>query len=452
MSKRNWIRAIALILSLVLLGTAGCTGVGEAWQEQFELGMQYLEEEDYEEAIYAFSDAIEIDPENPEAYLWRGKAYLGLGDPDKALKDFKRARRAAKEDDRYEDLVEELDERIDELEEDTDREGSDGDGRDWPIGDDWHPEAGENPRVSVADAYTGYLVDPYGTECCFHIPQIHLDGDKAAAVNETIYRELYRLIEDTQNSLVTYGYLSSGNIRYQWGIRGDILSVVVEVCWANYHWLEYYVYSISLETGEQISGDRVLEAFGMDREAYYAAAELAVAESYSSLYSGDIVDEMNREFYDSLVASSCARENLENSVPFVGEDGALRMVVNWFSPAGAASYWEVLGVNSHERHSWFSCMVDHAAQEVVGQDYSPEEITDLVADWYNANLGGYEEGYLTASDQETYVDGNLCVVVVRLVNTAADYTGEANVLVATVAVDMTSGEMWLSSEYLGDLW
>ena len=36
-----------------------------------------IQEQDFEEAIAAYSDAIEIEPENPEAYLGRADAYFG---------------------------------------------------------------------------------------------------------------------------------------------------------------------------------------------------------------------------------------------------------------------------------------------------------------------------------------------------------------------------------------
>ena len=47
------------------------------WQEQYDLGMQYLEDGDYEQAIVAFTAAIHIDPNRAEAYQNRAYAYMG---------------------------------------------------------------------------------------------------------------------------------------------------------------------------------------------------------------------------------------------------------------------------------------------------------------------------------------------------------------------------------------
>ena len=52
------------------------------WQEQYDLGQQYLLEENYEEAIVAFTAAIEIDPKQADAYLERGDAYILSGETE----------------------------------------------------------------------------------------------------------------------------------------------------------------------------------------------------------------------------------------------------------------------------------------------------------------------------------------------------------------------------------
>lgn len=55
------------------------------WQEQYDLGIRYLSEGYYEEAIIAFTAAIEIDPKRAEAYVGRGNAYIGLGETEDNL-------------------------------------------------------------------------------------------------------------------------------------------------------------------------------------------------------------------------------------------------------------------------------------------------------------------------------------------------------------------------------
>ena len=48
------------------------------WQEKYDLGVRYLNDGNYEEAVIAFTAAIEIDPKRPEGYAARGGAYLSM--------------------------------------------------------------------------------------------------------------------------------------------------------------------------------------------------------------------------------------------------------------------------------------------------------------------------------------------------------------------------------------
>lgn len=76
---------------VLLLGLYACSKAVEepTWQEQFDLGVRYLSEGNYEEAILAFSAAIEIDPKQAEAYEKLADVYLALGDTEAALQALK---------------------------------------------------------------------------------------------------------------------------------------------------------------------------------------------------------------------------------------------------------------------------------------------------------------------------------------------------------------------------
>ena len=79
-------RVVNLLLALVLsLGLYACGQNTPTWQEQYDLGMRYLSEGNYEEAIIAFTAAIEIDPNQADAYVGRGDAYVGSGETEENL-------------------------------------------------------------------------------------------------------------------------------------------------------------------------------------------------------------------------------------------------------------------------------------------------------------------------------------------------------------------------------
>ena len=80
-------RICNLIAALMLvLGLCACGQSAEAkWQEQYDLGVRYLSEGNYEEAIIAFTAAIDIDPKRPAGFVGRGDAYALSGDTEDNL-------------------------------------------------------------------------------------------------------------------------------------------------------------------------------------------------------------------------------------------------------------------------------------------------------------------------------------------------------------------------------
>lgn len=62
-----------------------------AWEEQYDLGIQHLNDQNYEEAIAAFVIAVDIDPTRYEAYVAQGDAYLGLEQYETAQQLYQKA-------------------------------------------------------------------------------------------------------------------------------------------------------------------------------------------------------------------------------------------------------------------------------------------------------------------------------------------------------------------------
>ena len=91
--KRSKKARFSTLLLVVLLILSACSKPAppsatpeiSAWQEQYDLGMRYLSEGKYEEAILAFTAAIEIDPKQVPAYQGAADVYLALGETDKAV-------------------------------------------------------------------------------------------------------------------------------------------------------------------------------------------------------------------------------------------------------------------------------------------------------------------------------------------------------------------------------
>lgn len=82
------IMAIVLLAALLL---AGCAGKETTWQEQYDLGVRYLSEGNYDEAILAFQTAIQIDPKNELAYIALIDVYGALQNQEMARSVLKEA-------------------------------------------------------------------------------------------------------------------------------------------------------------------------------------------------------------------------------------------------------------------------------------------------------------------------------------------------------------------------
>ena len=86
--KRGKLAVLALLWA-ALLELAACAAGGDgadgSWQEQYDLGVRYLSDGNYQEAVIAFTAAIDIDPKRSDAYVGRGDAYALSGDTEDNL-------------------------------------------------------------------------------------------------------------------------------------------------------------------------------------------------------------------------------------------------------------------------------------------------------------------------------------------------------------------------------
>lgn len=75
---------VIFVFIITLSGCSQSTKASLSWQQQYSLGVRYLSEGNYEEAIIAFTAAIEIDPKKPDTYIGLYEAYVAVGDYESA--------------------------------------------------------------------------------------------------------------------------------------------------------------------------------------------------------------------------------------------------------------------------------------------------------------------------------------------------------------------------------
>ncbi len=88
-------RTLLACLALALLLTTGCGGKPEKVARCIERAKEYHLQGEYDRAIEALDEAIELDPECAAAYHRRGSARTFQGEFDKAIADYTKAMRLA---------------------------------------------------------------------------------------------------------------------------------------------------------------------------------------------------------------------------------------------------------------------------------------------------------------------------------------------------------------------
>ena len=81
---------ILIGIAVVIIGTIAIltnsqSGTPVSAQEKIDLGRVYLVELSYDKAVVEFTEAIEIEPMNADAYLGLAEAYMGLNNIDEAI-------------------------------------------------------------------------------------------------------------------------------------------------------------------------------------------------------------------------------------------------------------------------------------------------------------------------------------------------------------------------------
>lgn len=84
-----------LLACLLIFAVTACGQKELTYQEQYDLGIKYLSDGNYQEAVVAFTAAIEIEDNHAEAYVGRGDAHTALAgvatDDETAQSDYEQA-------------------------------------------------------------------------------------------------------------------------------------------------------------------------------------------------------------------------------------------------------------------------------------------------------------------------------------------------------------------------
>ncbi len=393
--------ASAIVLLEVIFLLIPQTTAENDWQAQYDLGMRYLAEGNYEEAIPAFWEAIEINPREPQAYLMLASAYNYIGEPELAAEILQQGLEATNGN---EDIRAQLDALAQ----------GDGTGKTdvtapmpstFVSGTDV-AETVENSNL-VTEAYSHdctYTAEMYNYEtgkseetqitCTFRIPQINLPGSDVEQINEEMYNTLYSIIEDSVEEISEYGrpFLSKG-ISYRWAVNGDVLSLVVLNSSDPEYGAgsEYMVYNIAISSGTMMSSAAVVEAAGMTESAYYEKAKQVLGSSFWENWDPSNVNFGNQSFvsfFNEQLSRTISDENIAQSYPYINENGQLCLVAKKYSLAAADYYWCDLNMVDFVLISYYA---DEAGRISHTINISEEEAYGIACEYWDFTEGKKDE-------------------------------------------------------------
>jgi len=219
----------------------------------------------------------------------------------------------------------------------------------------WYPDGPRENAVSVSDAYSDTEED-----YCYHIPQINLNGGRGAAINQTIYDECYDLLDkQVYQSIKKYGYPELGEMVYTWGQKDDVVSVVVQSYYTTYSWTDFYVYTLSAETGKRVGTDTVYKAYGLTEDGFYDLVRETM-QRYWDDCEDDMLPRVGEKMFRTLVDQTLADSNVKAAIPYVNKDGDLCIVADIYSPAGAECYPHMLNTSGDPDEGYIVC-VNHVS-------------------------------------------------------------------------------------------
>ncbi|MCF8088534.1 MAG: tetratricopeptide repeat protein [Desulfotignum sp.] len=85
-------RILPVCLFVLVLSVLSATVFASQEKQLFDTGVDHLKQQRYEAAITVFTELIELNPDNPDAYKNRGVAYMKLSQYDSAIHDFEKTK------------------------------------------------------------------------------------------------------------------------------------------------------------------------------------------------------------------------------------------------------------------------------------------------------------------------------------------------------------------------
>ena len=309
---------------------------GGEYEKLVEQGNRYLLELDYENAEEMYLEALAIEPKKKEPYTKLAEIYMEQEEHEQAWNIAEKAIQELPEEEHeeFEQIIQQVQATTSEPEED-------------PL-----------PQNLVTDAYTETYMDEYATYE-WRIPKILLSSDDVLRINSEIWENVYMNGVQLNHEAIARKnpFLEKNEIEYDWAVNENILSLWIHTNVDQYSWDEYWVYNVDIMTGEEMSRESLLQAYGITTDEYYERAIQVLGSYYWSNWEQDNENFYNQNFVDWFnqgLNNTISKENINEAFPFINEQGELCLAAPVYSLAGAEYYWHILNMEKFDLLPYYS--------------------------------------------------------------------------------------------------
>lgn len=172
-------------------------------------------------------------------------------------------------------------------------------------------------NVEVTDQSVTTLTDDSGDEYKIIIPKLIVDGKEADAINAALSDHISKnhilekeeyLDGDTQRY-----YVSGETTRYAWGVRGNIVSIIIIASETFTDGVRYEIFNYNVDTLQASGNEEVISTLGMTTDEFCNK----VADAYRAYW--DRTPYLSE--YTSDLDKSVNGISLTNTTPFITPNG-----------------------------------------------------------------------------------------------------------------------------------
>ncbi|MBR2523667.1 MAG: hypothetical protein IKE53_04420 [Clostridiales bacterium] len=180
--------------------------------------------------------------------------------------------------------------------------------------------------VVVEDQSVTTLSDETG-DYSSTIPKLIVDGQEAESINyelKSTLTEKYSMEKDANS-----GYVTGYEMRYAWGVKDNIVSIVVIAGYIGDDGADYAVFNYDLDNLTALSGDEVVERLDMSVDEFFDS----VANVYRTYWENE---PWLGEAYNDMLDRSISVIDFEHVKPFITPSGHTGFAGYIYTPSQSA--------------------------------------------------------------------------------------------------------------------